>query len=93
MDETRVLLVTAAALLAELYFVRRVKVPDRTQASKRREINGIDAMIPLCLMSLDRCPSFGTRILFLQWTFAFRREQMAGDLGVICGVLEKSGYR
>ena len=46
-DETRVLLVTAAALLAELYFVRRVKAPDRTQVSKRREMNRIDAMIPL----------------------------------------------
>jgi hypothetical protein len=39
--------VTAAALLAELYFVRRVKAPDRTQVSKRREMNWIDAMIPL----------------------------------------------
>ena len=46
-DETRVLLVTVAAILAELYFVRTVKAPDRTQMSKRREMNWIDAMVPL----------------------------------------------
>jgi hypothetical protein len=46
-DETRVLLVTAAVLLAALYFVRRVKAPGRTLVSKRREVNWIDAMIPL----------------------------------------------